>query len=560
MFVQNETNMKQLILVFLLFMMNRFSYAQWSLSATTNNAICTESTKQDEPKIASDTKGGAYIVWIDKRNNISGSNDDIFMQRVSKTGINLWANNGIAVCSNTSDQKNHVLVEDGAGGVIITWQDVRNGNRDIFAQHIDSNGTAMWTANGVVVSAKNTEQKDPRIISDGNKGAIIVWEDSISNNTDIYIQHIKSDGTTDWATGGISICSAVGEQKNPRITTDGNGGALIAWQDKRNGSDYDIYAQRISSTGSTVWSQNGVGVCIKVNTQNDPKIKSDNAGGAYIVWQDKRSAIDYDIYTQKIDANGSVAFTANGVAVCTATGNQNAFDMTTENITNGAIICWKDARAATKHMYAQMINNSGNAVWNSNGILVTNNSSWQASANIASVGNNEVIIVWQDSTTNNLDAYAQKINTSGNLLWGLSGVCVSNAAANQITAKNVSDGNGGCIFTWEDTRNTNSDIYAYSLKSNGTPTSISNITDEYEISIFPNPSNGSFYLNGDEEFANNFSIEVLNNVGQTVYQTKLMAGSRNTAIETNLEAGIYFVSVINTDAKKQFITKIIINE
>jgi hypothetical protein len=35
---------------------------------------------------------------------------------------------------------------------------------------------------------------------------------------------------------------------------DGSGGAVIAWQDTRNGNN-DIYAQRVSASGSGVWEE-----------------------------------------------------------------------------------------------------------------------------------------------------------------------------------------------------------------------------------------------------------------------------------------------------------------
>ena len=41
---------------------------------------------------------------------------------------------------------------------------------------------------------------------------------------------------------------------------DGNGGAFIAWHDARNGS-YDVFVQRINGDGSIAWTANGVNVC-----------------------------------------------------------------------------------------------------------------------------------------------------------------------------------------------------------------------------------------------------------------------------------------------------------
>ena len=45
-------------------------------------------------------------------------------------------------------------------------------------------------------------------------------------------------------------CNAIGYQEEPEICSDGRGGAIIVWRDKRTGY-YDSYAQRVDSNGNT---------------------------------------------------------------------------------------------------------------------------------------------------------------------------------------------------------------------------------------------------------------------------------------------------------------------
>lgn len=57
------------------------------------------------------------------------------------------------------------------------------------------------------------------------------------------------------------ICTVSGNQSNPAMTSDGSGGAIIAWVDSRSGVGTqfaDIYAQRISSAGVVQWTSTGV--------------------------------------------------------------------------------------------------------------------------------------------------------------------------------------------------------------------------------------------------------------------------------------------------------------
>jgi hypothetical protein len=94
-------------------------------------------------------------------------------------------------------------------------------------------------------------QYDPIIVNDGSGGAIITWEDERSGmNSDIYAQHISADGTAQWTANGVPISTASYFQDSPAIIGDGAGGAIITWEDYRSGTNYDIYAQRVTADGS----------------------------------------------------------------------------------------------------------------------------------------------------------------------------------------------------------------------------------------------------------------------------------------------------------------------
>ncbi|TAK53579.1 MAG: hypothetical protein EPO24_14210, partial [Bacteroidetes bacterium] len=56
------------------------------------------------------------------------------------------------------------------------------------------------------------------------------------------------------------VSNASGTQKTPVMIDDGAGGAIIAWSDNRNGN-YDIYAQRLNAEGIAQWAANGIVLC-----------------------------------------------------------------------------------------------------------------------------------------------------------------------------------------------------------------------------------------------------------------------------------------------------------
>ena len=109
---------------------------QWSTVPNFNNAICTAASTQDVPNIVSDGSGGAIITWEDRR----GSNYDIYAQRVTAAGLVQWTASGDSICTATADQQSPVIASDGSGGAIITWCDGRSSNLDIYAQKVDVYG------------------------------------------------------------------------------------------------------------------------------------------------------------------------------------------------------------------------------------------------------------------------------------------------------------------------------------------------------------------------------------------------------------------------------------
>jgi hypothetical protein len=537
------------IFVVSLFLLNTFlTFSQWTNNLSLNTSICTSVNDQKDYSIASDTKGGAYIIWNDKRNNILKS--DIYAQRINSLGYNVWTTQGIGVCTTLADQANPSTVEDGNGGVIIAWDDSINGDRDIYAQKLDSSGNPQWAINGVPIVVKANKQKNVKIISDGAGGAIAVWEDSLAGYWDIYAQRISANGVVMWTATGVPVCTEIMNQKNARLVTDGSGGAYIVWQDKRGGIDFDIYAQHLNSSGTPLMAINGVSVCSVIDKQTDPKIVSDKLGGAIVTWPDKRSGLGYDVYAQRINSLGDMLWTANGVAVCTADSSQTSIDITADNI-SGAILTWRDKRNGLYHdIYAQKINMTGTIAWPLNGIKISISALSQTSPNICGDGSGGAIITWQDSTVGNWDVLSQRITASGTLLWANGGNLVSNANNTQTNPKNISDGKGGCIYVWQDFRNgLDDDIYVQHFSSQGTEGIFNELNLNNEgILIFPNPINESAKIQ-----CLNDKININNCVGiiYDIYGREISTfdvGKSSLIINvTDFSSGIYFLKIMENE-------------
>lgn len=456
-------------LLFIAVLLSNTIYSQWSTDSTVNNAICVYTGYQTNPKIVTDGAGGAIITWEDSR---SGSNYDIYAQRIDVLGVVQWTANGVIICNAANNQANPNIVSDGQGGAIITWQDLRNGSYDVYSQRINSTGVVQWAANGVIICDAAYNQNNPNIVSDGSQGAIITWSDYRTNgnsgNYDVYSQRINSDGTLHWATNGVVVCDITNNSAMAEIasTSDGSAGAIITWVDLRNlnSTSYDIYAQKINSSGVLQWAANGVAICTGNNLQVSPALVTDGNGGAFITWQDERDLYNgnfkSDIYAQKITSNGGLPWTLDGTVICNYTGYQYTPTMVSDG-SGGAIITWQDTRNGNYDIYAQRFNSSGNVSWTGNGVPICTYASDQQSPIIISDSAHGAIIVWKDYRNGNWDIYGQKINSSGNIQVATNGLAISAATGIQENPAMVANGTGGAIITWQDLRNGNYDIYVH---------------------------------------------------------------------------------------------------
>jgi hypothetical protein len=84
------------------------------------------------------------------------------------------------------------------------------------------------------------------------------------------------------------------------MARDGNGGAFVAWTDRRDEAQYDVYYAHINSAGVPIEGRpaNGVPVCTASGDQIPPSICEDGAHGALVAWEDFRSG--QDIYATRI--------------------------------------------------------------------------------------------------------------------------------------------------------------------------------------------------------------------------------------------------------------------
>src|SRR3989339_451868 len=403
------------------------------------------------PQIISDNAGGVFIVWQDDRNG----DFDIYLQRVSANGTLLYAKTGVPVCAARGGQIFPKIISDGEDGVIITWFDYRSGEEDIYAQKVDSKGRSLWMLNGVLVCNEKATQWYPEIAGDGKGGAFLAWADRRSGDFDVYAQHVDMEGKNTWPASGIAVCKIGGNQENPKIVKDKNGGVFITWLDKRSG-DAGVFIQNLDINAKSLFEKNGLKVADTFSNPTPPEIVSDKDGGCTLVWSDPHAG-DSDVYMQRVSSHGVLLWGGDARPVVSKRGIQSNpkiygtspfyvvwgdkavaasrqdFEQTNPEVAadgkGGVYVVWEDERklSGTK-IYLQHFDQEGEALF-PGGIELTPKriSSRQTKPKIVSFegGGAVVVFINEDTTSGKFDIGTQRIDSKGTLLWGGGGKLVS---------------------------------------------------------------------------------------------------------------------------------------
>jgi hypothetical protein len=457
--------------LFVLAFVPSHALATWPTDPSTNLTVCNAAGDQKNPTLLPDGAGGAFITWWDNRSG----DPDVHLQRVDFAGVPKWTANGIALTNAPGAQFAPGLVTDGAGGCIVAWADSSLGanNARLFAQRVDAAGGVRWAPGGIRVCPVESGQSTRAFLEDGAGGAFFLWSDNRGGNYDIYAQRLDANGTPLWNPNGVALCTAPGDQLfyssvPQRIVSDGAGGFITAWYDQRAGAgNDDIYAQRVSASGTPQWTADGVALCTATGEQQNPVVCSNGLGGAIVAWRDTRGGV-YRVYLQQVSAGGTTLWAANGIQASTNGVAQTDPRLVSDGA-NGVILVWLDNRSSFD-FYAQRLDNSGAPLWSPSDVALVTNPASQFGAEIASDGAGGAVVAWRDerSGSTNADVYAQRVNTSGAVLWGTDGVAISTAAGNMPTVRMTSDATGGAIIAWGENRGGAMDLYAQRVSGDGT--------------------------------------------------------------------------------------------
>ncbi len=264
----------------------------------------SESAKQYSPAIAVDVFGNFVVTWEDWRYG----NHDIYAQRYSSFGGLMGSNFKVNDDPGYADQESPSIAMGGPiSDFVITWDDYRNDDHDIYAQRYDFSGSPLGSNFKVNDDVGSSDQRTPATGMDGSGGFIITWDDYRNGNGDIYAQIYDPAGNPSGSNFKVNDDPGTAHQNSPAVFVNDSGNFVITWEDERNGN-FDIYAQRYDSQGAPIGSNFKVNDDAGSASQANPAVALEDSGSFVIIWEDYRDHDSGDVYAQRYDSSGSPVY------------------------------------------------------------------------------------------------------------------------------------------------------------------------------------------------------------------------------------------------------------
>jgi hypothetical protein len=385
------------------------------------------------------------------------------------------------------DQENHSLARPTKSGcIVVVWQDNRPDAPGIYAQRIDTTtGLAMWApTDGVPVctSANQDEKFYPKAAYDSLGGVIVVWNDRRNGNTGVYAQRIIiSSGTLDptWTTNypdGFTVCSdaSAGNLADLHTRIAGMGpGAYIVWTDQRNNNIHNIYIQCILSVTATIpaypWRLNGKPVAIDSTVeQYNPDISLDVGKiGAVVVFEDLRNNPYNHIYAAVVQRDGTIGMGGSEVPLDQGNPSFNQYNPQIISTSYLNIVVWEDEQTnyPNSTIYAGGFDYVGAMM---TAQPVSGSSTDQRAPRLAQAGYT-VYVAWEDGPLGSKDIHANTIGANSFTIGLANEKAIVTADQDQYNVcvdSYVEGGSYHALIGWQDDRAyafTSSDIYCQDL-------------------------------------------------------------------------------------------------
>ncbi len=320
-----------------------------------------------------------------------------------------------------------------------------------------------------------SDQVQPKLVPYSIYGGYVSWFDANPATPpvigyDVFYQRLSEKGYEQFHHGGNMIADLSNSStEDYGLDVDSQGNALLAFLDTREGSNQQITAAKMGPGAQRLWGKLGVQLTNDSSSHFAPKITATSDGGVVVAWTS-----DSNVVAQKLDAKGQPQW-GSGVVFSESGYNYLLADLHAAD--NGSvIISWVREKGFGSNaiMVANKISTSGTLLWGTKNLSIFTSGSLQFGnfPRFLPDGSGGAVFAWYTSIPS-LQCYAQHILANGTAAFAKGGVAVSTGNFNVRVAPSVaylaSTQEVFVFWTEEDSNQFVNGVYGQKFNSTGAP-------------------------------------------------------------------------------------------
>jgi len=306
-------------------------------------------------------------------------------------------------------------VDPSSGGdFLIVWEDGRAGvASEIWGCLMYS--TWFLGAEFEISTSTTVDQLNPVVAFNpaaGSDGAwLVVFERDESDSSEIGGWLVAADGAP--AATGFYINNDGGDQLYPDVAYSAYGDQwLVVWEDHRaGGTNYDIYGQRVAADGSV--AGHALTIYNPPQEQAYPAAASSSTGDGFLVVFTDFAA--FDIAGRLVLPDGGVRSLLITVSLPVDDQQQAAIAYNSQD--DEYLVVWHDQRAGNYDVYGQRVAADG-SLPDYTFPICTDAANQLNPAVAYNLDANQYLVVWDDRRDDDGDLYGQIVDADGDLLGG----------------------------------------------------------------------------------------------------------------------------------------------
>ena len=349
-------------------------------------------------------------------------------------------------------------ISDGAGGAVVLFYNIPEDSGAFVAiQRIDSLGNKVWGDTGRIVAwypELTTYTRAYDLIREPVTGCYFVLFVNPNNNlnSDLYCQKLDSEGFPIWIENGLMVADSFSitfRDYHNYMAPDLNGGVFVVWKTDVPYVGDHHFMQHLDSEGNITMGNITWGYDLGAVGYSFPEILSDGNGGAVICTDGLVKHIDYDNnFTWEFEIPGPQS------QVFFHSGDTDDFYITWHtSLTQG-------------YMKALRANFNGNFLWPAP-VQLCNYECQCGDAPYGAFYKDGYLFI-SFASGHRLDVISQKVDSTGNLIWGTTGIWTAHHQEWLNTERATCTDQAGGLITLFHSSYSSVSLYAKRVRSDGT--------------------------------------------------------------------------------------------